>query len=208
MTSTDLSEYDDTSFNDSFTENISSTQSMMAQKKATFTLVIGPMKSGKSSESIRNIKRHSTYGNVIVINSIHDTRCGESIRTHDGREVTAIKTKELTLNLADFKSAALIVIDEGQFFDQTELYIFVKSLMNLGKSILVSGLDGNSDQKAFLDLNLLGPLATSITKLSAFCERCKDGTQAYYSICISEKKENIDTEATYIPVCYYHINNK
>ena len=178
--------------------------SLMVKKGARFILIIGPMTSGKSTETIKYVYKYSVHGSVVVINSVKDTRCGESIKTHDNREVPAIKVSDLHVDIQGCKDANLIVIDEGQFFDQKQLIAFVKALMDLGKKVLVSGLDGDSNQNAFLDLNLLVPLATEVIKLSAFCGMCKDETIASYTVCTGKKKGLIDVSAKYVPVCYYH----
>ena len=49
------------------------------------------------------------------------------------------------------------------------------------KNILVVGLDGCAQQKKFGEILDVIPLATSVTKLTALCSVCCDGTPAPFT---------------------------
>lgn len=171
----------------------------------SFKLVTGPMKAGKSSEIIKETTRTQIYASVIVINHAIDPRKQGKIKTHSGYELEAQKVTELNENIPGYADARLVIIDEGQFFNQDELYQFVRETMRRGKRVMVCGLDGDSDQKNFINFNLLLPLATEVIKLSGFCEFCKDGTLSHYSICKKKRRAPIDVDAEYFTVCFKHM---
>ena len=81
-------------------------------------IIFGPMFSGKSTELIRRTKRlQSINNNVLVVNSLKDSRCADQIQTHDRKSIEAIKVDKLReLYSLDLENYKVIAIDEAQFF--------------------------------------------------------------------------------------------
>jgi thymidine kinase len=176
-------------------------------------LIIGNMFSGKSSELIRRINREKSINKkILVINYALDNRYStdSKISTHDNNSVKCLKVfllselKKETLNEYDS-----VFIDEGQFFD--DLYIFVYILVEeLGKHVVVSGLDGDFNRNMFGDIIKLIPICDTVDKLCAYCSKCNDGTYGPFSLKIngSDKVIDIGSEDKYLPVCRKHYSSK
>ena len=171
-------------------------------------LIIGNMFSGKSTELIRRInKEKSINKSILVINYIDDNRySNNSISTHDSLQVKCKKVKYLSeiINL-DYDS---FFIDEGQFF--TDLYQFVYNLVdNLGKHVVVSGLDGDLNRNMFGDIIKLIPICDRVNKLTAYCNKCNDGTIGPFTKKIKNDNIILDIGGSdkYIPVCRKHFTS-
>lgn len=204
--------------------------------KMSLELIIGPMFAGKSSTILQRVKRAEVIGiKSFIVTSNIDTRYpdlsartpvlhGKSgkhvecvntryntntnlVKTHDKQTVQAVgleHIKEITL-FAAFQQAKLIIIEEAQFFQG--LYEMVKNLVEVYKrDVIVVGLDGDSDRKPFGEILQLIPLADTITKLTALCKRCSDGTPALFTYSTAKKSTQVcvgDAE-TYEALCRKH----
>ena len=84
-------------------------------------LYLGCMFSGKTSELIREYTRYTKIGKkVICINYTSDTRYGEDnyVYSHDLNKIECLKTQKLmSINLQDILKYDVILINEGQFFE-------------------------------------------------------------------------------------------
>ena len=103
-------------------------------------LVLGTMFSGKTTETIRRLKRYKIIGEkILVINSSVDTRSAKSeLLTHDGCTFSCIKTSKLDYNLVGDNT--VVSIDEAQFFGN-DLVAVCSQLANSGLRVIVAGLD-------------------------------------------------------------------
>jgi thymidine kinase len=148
---------------------------------------MGNMFSGKTSEMIRRLKRFRVIGKkIVVINSQKDTRSSEEVlRTHDNVTFRCIKTNDLSEIHVD--DADIIAVDEAQFF--TGLKTFVEKVLCAGKTVLLAGLDGDYKQRKFGELMDCVPLADEVTKLTAMCMDCLDGTQGPFTKRIVKSKK-------------------
>ena len=179
-------------------------------------LIIGNMFSGKSSELIRRINREKSINKkILVINYISDNRYdSNSVVTHDNLKVNCLKLEKLEIDENIINSYDSFFIDEGQFF--INLYDFVKNLVDYHKKhVVVSGLDGDFNRNLFGDIIKLIPICDSVDKLTAYCNKCNNGTLAPFT-----KKYNLDKTSNlidktsnlidiggidkYIPVCRLH----
>lgn len=172
-------------------------------------IIIGNMFSGKTSELIRRLKRYKVLGKKIsVINSAKDTRSVEQvIHTHDGVDFDCIKVNQLADTLLNerFCESDVVAIDEAQFF--TKLKDFVHMCLFLKKTVIVAGLDADYKQDKFGEILECIPVAESVTKLSALCMRCNDGTPGPFT------KRTVDTDEvefvggseSYEAVCRHHL---
>lgn len=133
-----------------------------------FELIIGCMFAGKSSELVRRARRLESVGcKVLMINHDHDTRTCQSVRTHDGVKVSAVKVSNLTslIDTTFVQQADVICVDEGQFFP--DIGEFIYALEKTPKTVIVAALDGDMHRKPWRNITDLVCLADDVTKLSA-----------------------------------------
>ena len=168
----------------------------------SFTLIIGPMFSGKSTELIRRCKRYISVGlRVLICNSKKDTRTKKnSVRTHDGDVVEALSVDEmcgewLTRVSNDYD---VIAFDEGQFYKN--LPMIVKRLKR-EKHVIVSGLSGDYNCEPWETISKLIPLADDIIHTKALCVNCYIDAPFTKKITSDGKKIDIGDTDKYIAVC-------
>lgn len=173
-------------------------------------IIMGPMFSSKTTHLINEINVLKIYKkNILIINSNKDTRVEDDyIQNHNYDKYAAIKCKELNDDiLIKSKDYDTVVIDEAQFFEN--LVHFVEALLAEKKYVIVAGLNGCAKQKKFGFICDLIPLCNKITKLSAICTICNDGTPGDFS----KIKEGIKCDGqvviganeTFIAVCRKHL---
>jgi len=173
------------------------------------SIIMGNMFSGKTSELIRRLKRLKVIGkDVMIINSAKDTRSPEEIlKTHDNVKFDCHKVFDLfeLMNRDEFDMADIVAIDEAQFFPN--LKKFVECCLHVGKSVILAGLDADSFQHKFGELIDCIPLACDVTKLSALCMRCNDGTLGPFTkrIVEDQRLELIGGSDMYVAVCRKHL---
>ena len=197
---------------------MSQTSSNSQFKSGYLELFIGPMYSGKTSK-ILEIYEQCKFCNIsiAVLNHSDDTRYHESmLSTHDQRMIPCIQTKNI-MDVWDYKkidelyneksaqhlqlrNAEVILINEGQFFD--DLFVCVESMIKENKRVYIAGLDGDFERKKFGQILDLIPLSNMVTKLTSLCSICKDGTPGIFSKRITnEKQQMLIGSANYVPVC-------
>ena len=163
------------------------------------------MFSGKTSELVRRLKRYEVIGkSILVINSSKDTRCLEHVlRTHDNMKFDCVKTNNL--DELNYDKVDVIAIDEAQFF--IGLRQFVKKALVHGKTVLLTGLDGDYKQDKIGEILDCIPLADKVFKLSAMCMECMDGTHGPFTkrIVNSDKVELVGGKEMYMAVCRKHL---
>lgn len=175
-------------------------------------LIIGPMFAGKSTELIKIIKSYQILEkNILIINHVINNRYGTNgISTHDQVKVDSSINinylSELEEKYIDlFKEAEIIIIEELQFFEDAFEHI-TSWIDTKGKHVIGAGLISDFQKKPFGDVLKLIPHAENITKLSALCKICKDGTKA----CFTKRKvkeENtimVGSDICYEAVCRKH----
>jgi thymidine kinase len=140
------------------------------------------MFSGKSSHLIHEgLRKKSVLTNksdVIMINHALDIRCGDGLlQSHNKVTIPAIKVSLLADLLRDHKEeytlAKMILIDEGQFYD--DLVPFTLAACAEDKYIIIASLDGDIFQNPFGHVLELIPHADKVLKLYAYCKICADG---------------------------------
>ena len=159
-------------------------------------LVIGPMFSGKSSYLLSTIRKYKEIGwPVYIITSSFDKRytVDTKIVNHNQESCIAdIAVKNLK-DISDnhlFLEAKVIIIEEGQFFENLVEFV-LKAVEIYGKRLIVAGLDGDASRKPFGEILDLIPYCDNIIKLKALCKICcADGiiTDALFT----SKKGSID----------------
>lgn len=184
-------------------------------KVGKLELIIGPMFSGKSSELYRMGKTRLAVlddeSKILLINSAKDSERYDNknvITTHDKHSIKAVMVVNLLeiLQTKIYDNAEVILIDEGQFFD--DLIMFVSTACDIHhKHIIIAGLDGDYKQNKFGQILDLIPHADTVTKVSALCKICKDGVTAAPFTCriTNEKGQSVvGAGDKYIAVCRVH----
>lgn len=158
---------------------------------ATIDIILGPMFSGKSEELCKRIRRYEAIDiKCLKINHTLDSRTDEFIQTHSNIKIPAIKSNIL-MPLKDsefFKNSQVIAIDEAQFF--SDLYDFVLHCETMKKTVIIAGLDGDSNRKPFGQILQCIPLCDSVVKLKSYDMINKDGTSAIFTMRINKNEEN------------------
>lgn len=166
-------------------------------------LALGPMFAGKSSWLVRLYKQYTFYTDkILVINYVGDTRYhAEDLCTHDKTAIPCVQSFKLgNVDVPD--DVKVILINEGQFFE--DIVPWVKDMVdNKSKKVYICGLDGDYKRARFGSLLDLIPFCDKVTKLSALCGSCKDGTEAIFTHRVTSSKEQvlIGEKDHYLPVC-------
>ena len=180
-------------------------------------LIMGCMYSGKTTELIRLMNRYkSINNNILAINYKNDTRYGNDnkIYTHNKNGVEALHIDDLTALCEgsefqnQYETAEIIFINEGQFFNN--LYEFCVRAVDMDcKTVIVCGLDGDFRREPFGDMLRLVPLADKVTRLTALCKICNNGTRGLFTLRTINSSEQtlIGGDESYMPVCRTHYLN-
>ncbi len=172
-------------------------------------LIIGPMYAGKSTELIRIIHRYKCLNkNITVINHVLNNRYGSTgLTTHNNERIDncVILDKLSDLDNSLLANSDVIIIEELQFF--SDAYDTVCKWCDVDNKIVIgAGLDGDFKKNPFGDVLRLIPHAEKVTKLSALCKRCNDGTLAHFTM--RTVKDNcltlIGSNDMYEAVCRKH----
>lgn len=183
------------------------------KKNGYLEIIMGCMASGKSTEVVRKYRRYlQTYlpFQISLISHSTDTRYGNQvISTHDQTQIPCLCVSQLNDILEnrndEFLKWEVILIEEAQFFP--DLKNFVKMAVDVfHKKVIVVGLDGDFERKAFGDILELIPLADEYRKMKAICYYCKDETEAIFTKRVTDSQEQklVGTLNEYKPVCRFH----
>jgi len=172
-------------------------------------LILGPMFSGKTSRIVEIYKQCEFCNiSVTVINHTIDNRYDdELLSTHDKVKIPCIKTERLSDVWIKVATSDVILINEGQFFE--DLYEVVVEMLKQNKKIYICGLDGDFERKKFGKILDLIPLCDKVTKLTSLCSLCKNGTPGIFSMRLThETDQTVVGSDNYIPVCRKCYSNK
>jgi thymidine kinase len=154
-------------------------------------VVVGPMFSGKSEELIRRLRRAEiARQRVQIFKPIIDQRYSTNgIVSHSGLELASdlVRTAEDILVKVEPRTE-VVGIDEGQFLGEGLLDVCTK-MADLGKRVIVTGLDTDFMGRPFEPMPRLLAIAEEITKLLAICVRC--GNPAVHTQRLVESEELI-----------------
>jgi len=98
----------------------------------------------------------------------------EEISLEDG-----IVISEKDRNIFKMFLSKVIFIDEGHLFP--DLKEFVELLLKDGKRVYVCGLDGDVERKKIGNILDIIPMCDKVSKLTSFCQICKDGTLGIFT---------------------------
>lgn len=137
-------------------------------------VISGCMFAGKTEELIRRIKvLEYAKKKIIVFKPVIDNRYSdESVVSHAGTSVKSVaisKANEIYQYIDE--DIQVVAIDEVQFFDD-EIVDICSELADVGKRVMVAGLDMDFRGVPFGIMPRLLTLAEFVTKLTAVCTKC------------------------------------
>ena len=137
-------------------------------------VITGSMFSGKSEELIRRLRRAQiARQKVQIFKPTFDNRYSEDhIVSHSEMRIPSetVQSSASLLERLD-PNAEVVGIDEGQFFDAS-LPAVCNAIANMGKRVIVAGLDQDYLGKPFEPMPQLLAIAEYITKTLAICMVC------------------------------------
>ena len=152
-------------------------------------VVVGPMFSGKSEELIRRLRRAEYARQRVQIfkPAIDERYAVNEIVSHSGLGISSdnvMKAEEIMAKVQP--RTEVIGIDEAQFLGDGVVDVCTQ-LANLGKRVIVTGLDTDYRGRPFEPMPRLLAVAEEITKLLAICVRC--GNPAVHTQRLVESEE-------------------
>ena len=143
-------------------------------------VVCGSMFSGKTEELLRRLRRAQiAHQRVELFKPAFDQRYHATDVVSHNKQSWASHVVESSADILTGASNCEVVgIDEAQFFDE-ELPAVCRELANLGKRVVVAGLDMDSNGAPFGPMPALMAEAEFVTKVNAICMQC--GATAAYS---------------------------
>lgn len=178
---------------------------MIVNMNGYLEVIFGPMFSGKTTHLIQKYKQHTLLGHKIaVVNYMDDKRYSKTeLSTHDNLTIECMFTYKLNdlLNDNTVKESRVIIINEGQFFD--DLLEFVLQMVEKEQKVVyVCGLDSDFQRNKFGQILDLVPYSDNVVKLKSLCMQCRDGTTAIFSKRITKDESLIVIGSdNYIPLC-------
>ncbi|RMF60665.1 MAG: thymidine kinase [Calditrichaeota bacterium] len=136
-------------------------------------VICGCMFSGKTEELIRRLRRAAiARQKVSIFKPRIDTRYSEDhIVSHSDLKIPSSVVEHPREILEASLESQVVGIDEGQFFDEELVAVCIK-LANMGKRVIVAGLDMDYRGVPFGPMPNLLCVAEYITKTHAICVRC------------------------------------
>lgn len=154
-------------------------------------VIVGPMFSGKSEELIRRLRRAEiARQRVQIFKPAIDARYkANEIVSHSGLGIPSDNVSKASEIIDKLQPRTEVVgIDEAQFLGEDVVEVCTK-LANLGKRVIVAGLDTDYRGRPFEPMPRLLAVAEEITKLLAICVRC--GNPAVHTQRLLESEELI-----------------
>ncbi len=153
--------------------------------KGSLEVICGSMFSGKTEELMRRLKR-AEYAkqNVLTLKHYLDSRSSYTcIVSHNGQKREAFPMGGSTTKMHRIVDLAnidvnVVGVDEVQFFPKNIIDIIVR-LIDMGKRVVVAGLDLDFRGEPFGIMPTLLALADNVIKLKAICVVC--GKDSYHT---------------------------
>lgn len=165
------------------------------------TLIIGPMKSGKSEKLLEMI--HNYHRTSLVIKPATDTRDNGKIVsratdiTHDAAMINENNEEEVYMLIAALTCEMVdtLFIDEVQFFSEGFVQEIINECAKNNVPIVASGLSHDFKGEWFPSTLLLVAEADTIHELTAICELCgcDNATENILVNGLGEKQYNGDS---------------
>ena len=151
-------------------------------KMGHLEVITGCMFSGKTEEMIRRLERVRIARRDLLLfkPTIDDRYACNAIVTHYGREFAAnllepgeesLDALRMSAGKEALLSCSVIAFDEGNFFSE-KLPKLCEALVEMGKRVIVAGLDLTFAGEPFGPMPTLMSLADRVDKLHAVCVKC------------------------------------
>jgi len=153
-------------------------------------VICGSMFSGKTEELIRRMRRAQiARQRIAIFKPAIDTRFSETeIVSHDDQKLPSLIVKNAQQIIPLALEAQVVGIDEAQFFGKSLVRV-CKTLANMGKRVIIAGLDMDFRGEPFYPIPDLLAIAEDITKTHAICVIC--GNPANYTQRKIESKNQV-----------------
>ena len=159
-------------------------------------VICGSMFSGKTEELIRRLRRAQIARQRVQIFKprIDERYSHDHLVSHSEMRLKseAVSSADEILQKIDWR-AEVIGVDEAQFFD-SKLVQVCNQLADLGKRVVVAGLDKDYLGKPFEPMPQLMAIAEYIEKTLAICMKC--GNPANYTQRLVESSDRVFVGAT------------
>ena len=174
------------------------------------------MFAGKTITLMAEIKRQEAAGETVEIftHTIDNRHRVGNIATHNGDAIEArafAAIEDLIAGVSD--DTTVVTIDEAQFFGE-DLIPAVKTLMDSGIRVIISGLCVTFDGQPFEPIPSLMAIADKIDKLVSRCNICDGGAPfhqpleaAFLSDPMVIRSEQIGGSDIYQARCRKHFTN-
>ena len=166
-------------------------------------VVVGSMFSGKSEELIRRLRRAQiARQKVQIFKPLIDSRYADDhIVSHSEMRIPSVAVPSSRALLDQVApDTEVIGIDEGQFFD-LELPTICNTLADMGKRVIVAGLDQDYLGKPFEPMPQLLAIAEYITKTLAICMVCGNPANHTQRLVASGDRVLLGAQGTYEARC-------
>lgn len=177
-------------------------------------IIKGPMFSGKTTRLLDIYKKYSFCEiKTLVINYEKDNRYSDiMLSSHDKvmipclkalhlREIVDFKEPDKTSKYyMDFLNAKVILINEGQFFDDIVDWVTF-AVEKYHKNVYICGLNSDYKRNKFGNWLDLETISDNVVMLHSFCSKCKKKDAIFtHRLTKDVELELIGTDC-YIPVC-------
>ncbi len=166
-------------------------------------VITGPMFSGKSEELIRRLRRVEIARQRLQIfkPALDDRFHATDIVSHSQQRMPGepVRASEDILARLDAKTE-VVGIDEGQFFD-AGLVDVCNRLANLGKRVIVAGLDQDYRGLPFGPMPALMAAAEYVTKQLAICVVCGNPANHTQRLTASQDQIQVGAQGMYEARC-------
>lgn len=169
-------------------------------------VICGPMFSGKSEELIKRIRRAQIARRRVQIfkHGIDARYDATDIVSHSQQKLPGVAVTNVAdiLDMVDARTE-LVAIDEGQFFTK-DLVDVANRLANLGKRVVVAGLDLDYKGRPFGPMPELMCAAEYVTKQLAICMVCGDPANFTQRLTAATDQIVVGASETYEARCRQH----
>lgn len=167
-------------------------------------LITGPMFSSKTTTLLAYARRYNlAKKNVVLVKYKKDTRYSEDeITSHDKNSLKSTFSVDNLEGIKDSQKildSNVVLIDEGQFFP--DIVSVSEYFANLGKTVVISCLNGNFKREPFLCISNLLSKAEEVIHLKAVCGCGEDAHFTKRKDTSNTEIEVIGTDDLYEPVC-------
>ena len=174
-----------------------------------FNIYIGPMFGSKTTRLLGDIDRlkHKSMKVLALkpnIDSRYDNNC---IASHNGGKVKAINIDsghEIYKILSE-EDYNVIAVDEAFMISNIDEVLI--DLYKSGKSIIISSIQLDSNEKPFENIRNMLPFGTKVEICPAVCTKCNEDayfTMALFDIDNASQEEKLGGKEKYEPRCHKH----